>query len=246
LEEVVHLILEDLGLHGADRRLEVVRGRNELRRRPGAPRCVRRSGVEAGELREQLRGGTRVHLRGRRLHLLQNRVLRRGGKERLEGRDSAVVEAEQRSRLARRGLFFVDSVVGLVGGGRGVAGAAAHHERGPHGDLGLGPFVPCCLRPCSPRPDLAHSLGAHAELRRDGLAVLHRATPQLPRARELRTHLEDFERPCGSQLPRVVPRLESRGVLRRRRAVRPCLVTRRRIALDLGCAAHHHERGMGK
>ena len=120
LEEVVHFVLEEavlrlifglkmrqLCLQGADRRLEVLRG-HELRRRPrgrpGAPHCVRGRRLEAGKLRRQLRGGNGVRLRGRRLRLLQDRLLRRvrGGQERLERRDGAGVEAKQRSHLGRR------------------------------------------------------------------------------------------------------------------------------------------------
>ena len=120
LEEAVHFILEEvlllllhlmlrlalgqrqLCLQGADRRLEVLRGHERLC--PGTPRCVQRRRLEAGELRHQLRGRSGVRLRGRRL---QTRLLRRvrGGEERLEGRESAVVEAKQRSRVQRRGVF---------------------------------------------------------------------------------------------------------------------------------------------
>ena len=121
LEKEVHFILEvdlllllllllllrvalgqrQLCLQGADRRLEVLRGHERLR--PGTPRCVQRRLLEAGELRQQLRGGVRVRLRGRRWpnHLLR-RV--RGGEERLEGRENAVVEAKQRNRVQRRSV----------------------------------------------------------------------------------------------------------------------------------------------
>ena len=193
-------------LQAADRRLEVFRGHG--RRRPGAPRCVRRRRLEAGELRQQLRGGSGVRLRGRRLQTcLLRRV--RGGKERLEGRDCAGVEAKQRSRLKRRVL--------LVARGRERAEVRvmkprgriiAHRERdggGPRGDLFLGPLRACRASPRAPSPDLAHSFGADAEPWRNGFALHHRAAPT--RALELRAQLEDFERVCGSELARVVPGL---------------------------------------
>ena len=96
------LDMRQLGLQGADRRLAVLRGQLGPRVRPGAPPCVRRRRLEARKLRQQLRGGNGVRLRGRRLHFLHNRLLRRvrGGKERLEGREG--VEDKLRSRLGCR------------------------------------------------------------------------------------------------------------------------------------------------
>jgi hypothetical protein len=97
LEEELHFLLKERCLQEADRRLEVLRG-NERRCRPGAPRCLRRRRLEAGERRQNLRDGTGVRRRAGRL---LRRV--RGGKERVEGRDSAVVEAKQ---MMRRGLLL--------------------------------------------------------------------------------------------------------------------------------------------
>lgn len=102
LEEVVHFLLEEAvlrlirGLHL--RQLEVVRA-CELRRRPGTPRCVRWRRLDVGYLRQQLRGGTCMRLRSRRLQLLQGQLLRRvrgGGQERLEGRGSRKRVLERR------------------------------------------------------------------------------------------------------------------------------------------------------
>jgi len=106
LRQVLGLQVRQLCLQGADRRLDVLCG-HELSRRPGAPRCARRRRLGAGRLRHQPRGGGGVRLRGRRLHLLQTRLLRRvrGGKERFEGRDSAGVEAKQRNHTGCRGVL---------------------------------------------------------------------------------------------------------------------------------------------
>ncbi|KAJ1464433.1 hypothetical protein T484DRAFT_3645200, partial [Baffinella frigidus] len=273
-------------LRGADLRLDVLRG-HELRRRPrvrpGAPRGVQRRRSEASELRQQLLGGNGLRLRGRRLRV-------RGGKERLEGRGSAVVEAKKRSQLERRSLVLApgrdraescrdrvlerrdrvrrrvgDNVVtrrsrehagGVRGGARAAGRVIVHHARergGLRRDLGLGPLHARRVGPGAPRPDLAHCLGAHAELWRDGLALRHRATPQLSHDLKFRAQLEDFERACGSEPARVVLRRLALGKVallldlvdvRRRRAGLPCFATPR-IAFALFPGRHQQERSMG-
>ena len=193
LRVLLGLQLRQLCLQGADRRLEVLRGHE--RRRPGPPRWLPACRLETGE------------------HLLR-RV--RGGKERLGGPGSVVVAAKQWSRVQHRGVILARgrgrTESSRVRGVRGVAGAAgrviAHHAREggdiSRGNLFLGPLLARRAGPRAPRPDFADRLGANAELWRDGLAVHHRAAPELSRILPLRAQHADFERARGSELSLVL------------------------------------------